>query len=174
MDLPTAIRGLVTGSTAPPPSSPAALVAELRAAFGTRPPAGIPERTWRRARHQVGWSPTAPTRARLEAAARRLRLPPAREAQLRGKPAVAIQADITISNDERPGRTIVISGWPDPPDMGRLVGAYLRNDLQGAADYLERAMGRNVGGPLYVGDVQRLEMFGTAAEATRAQYEWRR
>lgn len=102
--------------------------------------AGVPPRTWRAWRG--GRRPRPERIDALRAVQRRLRLPAGREQWLRGTPAVAVWAEVQISDDIRE-RVLRISTWPDDSltqetlRFGGIVGRVLDRFLAGDDDAVE-------------------------------------
>lgn len=145
------------------------IVHELARAHGTHPPAGIAERTWRRARHEEGWKPTARVRDALEAAQRRARLSAGRERWLRSPADIGISASIRVSSDVR-DRRILVTRWRSWQQRyaGIMVDRFLARDDASMGDPILWALTQEVP-ELTIGDESGIvvRFFHTSGDADR-------
>lgn len=145
------------------------IVGEVQSWFGLRPPEGISERTWRSARNDPTWKPSSRTRAILEAAQRRSRLPIGRERWLRKVPpaVIGLHADTRVSSDRRE-RKILVSTWPGwvPSYAGLMIDRFLRREDDTMGDPILWTLQADVP-EMELVDVFEVRWFQTRAEADR-------
>lgn len=145
------------------------VVAEVKSWFGTRAPEGISERTWRSARNDPTWHPSTRTRAILEAAQRRSRLPVGRERWLRKVPpaVVGIHADTQVSDDRRV-RKMLISTWGSwsPSYAGLMVDRFLQRQDDTMGDPILWTITGEIP-EMELLDVYEVRWFQTRGEADR-------
>lgn len=143
------------------------VVAEVRSFFGLRPPEGISERTWRKARNDPTWNPSTRVRAILEAAQRRSRLSIGREKWLRSPGAVGIHADTQVSKDRRV-RKILVSTWPSwqASYPGLMVDRFLTRQDETMGDPILWTLTADVP-EMELLDVFEVRFFQTRGEADR-------
>lgn len=168
-DLPTALYRAITRGRSPATEgrSLTSMVHEVQRTYGTKPPPGIGEHTWRRMRNQPGWKFKPASVNALRAAQRRVRLAPGREARLRvPRPPIEVYADVKISEGITT-RWLHVGRWPDPPHgygppiTGMLRGvldAWLAGDDGAAADRFMAPISNNIGTPVVILDVHDMKL----------------
>lgn len=125
---------------------------------------GVPRTTWRNWRR--GQRPKPGAFAVLQAAQRRARLSPKREAFLRGRPAVRVYADVTVSRDTRT-RVLRVSTYTSWHAMGRfnpILDAWLQGDDHRAALLFLAVIEREIGSSTSL-DNARIRTFRNEAQA---------
>lgn len=169
VELPEALYRAITRGRSPQTEgrSVAAMVHEVQRVYGTKPPAGIGEHTWRRMRNEPGRAFAAASIKALRTAQRRVRLTPGREARLRKpRPPIEVYGDIQVS-ETITTRWLHVGRWPDPvpgygpPITGMLRGVldeWLRGDDLGATAKFVAPITNNFGAPVLILDVHDMKL----------------
>lgn len=152
---PAIYRGITGGRGPTERKTVPGIVADLERRYGTTPPPGLKEHTWRRMRKNPKRRAAASTIDALRAAQRRARLSDAREARLRRADTITVVADITVSQKKIPGRRMVIGphwlsaprGYGTPTDglIARLIDAWLAREDDQLADMFADAVADAIG-----------------------------
>lgn len=157
---PALVRALTGRSPRNDRTTVPGMVGYLKGKYGTTPPPGLKEHTWRRLRGNPRRRMAASTREAIRSAYQRSRLPQTRAARLRqpGGVPVRISATIRISDDERE-RTIDVDGWPDdnPPISSlveELLDAFEAGDQDAMVDAFTDPMEAVVGTTIHFSDVE--------------------
>lgn len=150
--------------------SVASMIAEIERAVGGKSYsdaarfAGVPRTTWRNWRR--GSKPKPGAYALLRDVQRRVRLSAAREAFLRGRPAVRVYADVTVSQDTRT-RTLRVStytSWSALDRFNPILDAWLKGHDHRAARLLMTVIEREIGAGVQL-DNPRVRTFKTESAA---------
>lgn len=190
MDLQDALYRAITGGRSPRTGgSVPSMVKEVSGRFGTKPPPGISDRTWRRLRADPGHGFAKATLDALRAAQRVARVSPARARLLRGSPIIGVAAVVRVSSDER-DRRILLSAWLNPGasvragDQTGLMSDMLDSFLAGrdgqAAEQFRAACesgldgGTGSGRSLELVDVHMIRLWPPGPAGGSAALQWQR
>lgn len=138
----------------------AGMVRFLERRYGTKPPPGLKEHTWRRLRRDPERSSAARTQEAIRAAFASARLSQRRERRLRNPLSVHVRfkGDMAVSDELPRYRTIDLSTWP--VDQAELVNdvldAYQAGDPDGMDDAFAEALEEEIGAAIHFSDVDSI------------------
>lgn len=136
------------------------IVAYLQRRYGTKPPPGLKEHTWRRLRKDPKRSSAATTQDALRRAFARARLSEAREARLRDplNTHVRFKGDMAVSDEPPRYRDLDLSTWfLDQDDVvNGVLDAYQAGDPDGMDDAFAEALEEEIGAAIHFSDIMSI------------------
>lgn len=141
------------------PGTMPGMVAFLKRRYGTKPPPGLKEHTWRRLRKDPARSSASSTQAAVRKAFDALRLTESRERRLRDPLHVNVRFKgvITISDDTR-YRDLDLSSWylNESELVGDVLEAFQAGDPDGMDDAFAEALENEIGAAIHFTDIDSI------------------
>lgn len=138
----------------------AGMVTFLERRFGTKPPPGLKEHTWRRLRRDPKRSSAASTQEAIRSAFARARLSEAREQRLRNPLTVHVRfkGEFSVSDEHPRWRDLDLTTWMlDQAELvENVLDAYQAGDLDGMDDAFAEALEEEIGAAIHFNDVDTI------------------